>query len=149
MKKIITIGLLLSSMTVFAAPNTFVVDKIENSCAPFDGQAISFRFKDNSIDKNTILVSIWKWNDMVPQKQFYFSDTGLSTIGSMSVCHLENNKNKCDNMGGFITLNKPYKQFNTGDNVEGEIVITKPKLINFKFKHTIPSTAKTGPVMCG
>lgn len=149
MKNIITLALLFSSMTAFAAPNTFVVDKIENSCAPWDGHAISFRFKDNSLDKNMVLVSIWKWNDIIPQKQFYFSETGISTIGSMSVCHLENNKNKCENVGGFITLNKPYKQFNTGDYIEGEIVITKPTLINFKFKHTVPGTSRTGPVLCG
>lgn len=149
MKKIITLGLLFSSMTVLAAPTSFVVDKIENSCAPFDGHAISFRFKETSTDKNTVVVSVWKWQDTVPQKQFYFSDTGLSTIGSMSFCQLNNGRNKCDTAGGFITLNKPYKEFKTGDNVEGEIVMTKPKVINFKFKHTIPDTSKSGPVLCG
>lgn len=148
MKKIITICLLLTSITALADTNAFIVDKIENSCAPLSGPAVKFHFKDNSLDKNMILVSVWKLNDVTPQKQFYFSETGLSTIGSMSVCHLENNRKKCDNGSGFLTLNKPYKQFNPGDSIDGEIVITKPTLINFKFSHTIVNTSKAKPLVC-
>lgn len=148
MKKFITTAFLLCSFQAFAAQNQFVVDTIGNSCAPWDGHAISFSFKDNSPDKNILVLSIWKWDDKLPQKQFYLSGM-ISPIGSMNLCHVQDNKNVCEVTTGFITLNKPYKSFKTGDYVEGEVVVTKPKLINIKFKHTIPDTSGTHHSFCG
>lgn len=152
MKKFIICVLLLSSLPAFAQPVTknsqFFVDKIENSCAPWDGHAIRFIFKDNSVDKNMVVISIYKWDDKVPQTQFYLSGL-ISPIGSVTSCHVKDNKNICEDTSGFITLNKPYKAFKTGDYVEGEVVITKPRTVTFKFKHTIPDTSRTSPVFCG
>ena len=104
MKKIIFTVLLLSMSSAFAAEQDkkiFVVDKIANTCSSW-GHSITFRFKDNSVEHNTVNITIFEWKQNVEEKKFYFSD--YSTSGNMSLCQLKYDNFFCENQEGYIYL---------------------------------------------
>lgn len=145
MKKIIITFLLLSFTHAFAKNQQFVVEKIANSCSSW-GHSLTFRFKDDSIEKKTINITISEFKQSIDERKFYFSD--FSTSGSMSLCQLKYDNVVCENQEGFISLNKPFKEFKTGDYVEGEVFIKQSTPIKFNFKYTIPDISKNKPLVC-
>ena len=145
MKKIIITLLLLSFSHAFAENKQFVVEKMTNSCSSW-GHSLTFRFKDNSLDKKTINITIAEFKQNIEERKFYFSD--FSTTGSMSLCQLKHDNVICENQEGYLLLNKSYKQFKTGDYVEGEVFIKQSPPIKFNFQYTIPDISNTKPLVC-
>lgn len=145
MRKFITVFLLSCSTSALATENNFIVDKINNSCSNW-GQSISFRFKDNSVERKTINITISEFKLNIEEKKFYFSD--FSKSGTMSLCQLKYDNVFCENQDGYISLNKPYKLFKTGDIVQGEVFVKSSTPIKFNFTYTIPDISKSKPLVC-
>lgn len=137
-----------TSFSAFADNSKISVIHIGNSCAPWDGHAISFHFKDDSVPHKLINISIWKWNPLFPfQTKFDFNPR--TDIGNMNVCLVQNDKQNCSLQTGFLLLNSPYKTFKSGDIVEGKVRIENPESFDFHFKYTIPKEKNTQPIFCG
>lgn len=152
MKNMLMIFLCLNLTQAFAQEvktpqpeQKFVVDKIDNSCSSW-GHSIIFRFKDNSVDKNIINITVFEWKHNIEEKKFYFSE--FSSSGNMSLCKLKYDNFLCENKEGYISLNKPYKSFKTGDYIDGEVFVEQKPPIKFNFTYTIPDISKNKQIIC-
>lgn len=148
MKKLLLGLMFLISLPALADSSKISVIRIGNSCAPWDGHAIAFNFKDDTVPGKSINISIWKWNPTFPfQTKFKFNPR--TDIGNMNVCAIKDGKPVCVLESGSITLNSAYKAFKVGDIVEGDVEIENPDHLNFHFKYQVPEEKHTTPILCG
>lgn len=141
--------LFLISFTNFAfAEENYIVNKIENSCAPWDGHAIYLGFKNSTNENETINISIWRWKDWHLTNSFDF-DSKNSYYGSMNICFGNGSRAHCQLQNGTLKLNQYFKSFKPGDEVHGEVIITSPSSKKFNFSYIVKPQDPKNPMICG
>lgn len=148
MKKILLPVLLLP---LLVNAKTISVSSVSNSCAPTDGHAIYFGFKDDL--ERSLNITAWNFtghgwiqsSSPQAQKEFIFNIKGASD-GVMNICITQDNKSQCKLENGHIQLNEPVLSFKEGQVVQGDVFYDFPEKFQFHFKTTV---LKNPATICG
>lgn len=120
------------------AQNSFELSQVYNSCAPWDGHAVEFIFKNKDYKETSMRVQLFNLRNA--KSTFQLKQDSQKGDGSISICGKDYAEGKkfgntlCDFPNAAVmTLTKPIDVITTGQVIEGTLEVTNKSPIKFKI----------------